>query len=728
MIADPTPDVSPVTETAAGDQLLLRLMTSLAHEASTDVVVRTALDALVSEFGAAIAALFFVDAEAGVSRLVYNVNYPDDVLEQLREIPLDVPALSNTAIRTGEVQVESSLLAPNHGAAYTRSLGERMGISAAAAVPLLAGGRCIGVIVYGLAETHQFTEAEVSLLHGVGDHIAVALERSRLQEALARRVEEAELLHSIALAASGEDDLQRILAAALDRLVHLIPFTGGSIALVEGDDLVLSAAEGPFAAIAIGQRLPRGRGRSWKIVETGETFFSNDLLAEGLRSMSSDGDQTVRSYLAVPLIWRGAGFGVLEVDSTEPHAFRPADVALMQHVATILSGPIELARRYAAEVRLRRELDEAKGRLEAILESAPMGIFFFDRDDCLAYANPVIYETLRLLPSDELLLGRSWSELAELLAERRWAGEPRDLLAVIDKTRALRSGLLVHDLPLHSPDQMLLRIAAPVFESGTFSGHVVLLIDVTGERQALAQAERAIALRDRFISIASHELRTPLTSIKGVAQLLLRLSNAGLLDNDGLTRQLATIDTQANRLRRLIEELLDVSRIQSGRLELKPEQADLTALIQRAKDVLPEADQHRVHVHTQQPVVGFWDTLRLEQVVMNLMDNALKYSPDDSTVDVHIVQTGDTIHLSVRDAGIGIPIADQHDLFEPFARASNAPTRNRHGLGLGLYITRQIVTLHGGSITVDSNEGQGSTFTVRLPIGHAPQDTDTEAN
>jgi signal transduction histidine kinase len=700
----------------AGYQLLLRLSAALARGADTEVVVRTALDALVAEFGATSAALFFVDEEAGVSRLTYSVNYPAEVHDLLREVSLTAPALSNLALSTGEVQVIRSPEALPPGMEVTRGLGERMGIQSAAAVPLLAGGRRLGVIVYGLAQPYAFTDDDIALLREVGDRVAIALERSRLEEALARRAEEAELLHAIALAASGEDDLERILLAALDRLRNLMAFTGGSIALVEGDELVLRAAAGPFSAVALGQRLPRSRGRSWRIVETGEPFYSPDLAADGLRSLSSDGDRIVRSYLAVPLVWRGAPFGVLQVDSTEPHAFHPSDINLLQRVATLLSGPIELARRYAAEVQLRHDLAETKGRLEAILAHAPMGILFFDRDDCLAYANPVVYETVQLLPSDELLLGRSWDELGRLLAERRWAGDPDDLVTLINDTRQLRDGLFVVDLPLRAPDQLLLRIAAPVFEGGELSGHVILLIDVTNERRALADAERAIALRDRFISIASHELRTPLTSIKGVAQLLLRLSDAGLLTEEVLARQLATIDGQADRLRRLIEELLDVSRIQAGRLELRREAADLAALVRNAVETLPEESRERVRVTAEPSVPGHWDTLRIEQVVMNLLDNALKYSPADTPVVVRVTQAGHEALLSVSDRGIGIPAADQRDLLQPFARASNAATRNEGGLGLGLYITRQIVERHGGTLDVASIEGQGSTFTVRLPM------------
>jgi signal transduction histidine kinase len=712
------PDTPPVIASptdAAGERLLERLSAALAREPRPDIVIRSAIDALVSEVGASVAACFMVDDDARVSRPVYTVNYPDDVLELLHEVPLDRPAISNVALRTGEVYVINSREDASPEVGYSRQLGERMGIHAAAAVPLLIGGRRLGVLVYGLAEPHLFSAAEIALLREVGGRIATAIERARLEEQLARRVEEAELLHAIASAAAGEDDLGRILAAALERLAGLVPFTGGSIALVEDDALVIKAARGPFADIALDRRAPRGRGRTWRVVESGEPFLSDDLAAEGLRTLTREDGKTIRSYLAVPLAWRGRIFGILQVDSTAPGAFRAADVTLMQRVATLLSGPIELALRYADEVQLRHELDEAKGRLEAILEHAPMGVFFFSADSRLAFWNRAALDVLRLMPEAELRIGRDWDDLAGAMLRGRWAGEPGQPAAIVAATQALRSGILVHDFPLRDPEQMLLRIAAPVFESGHFSGHVILLIDVTAERQALGNAELAIAARDRFISIASHELRTPLTSIKGTAQLVLRAHDAGRLHPERLARQLAVIDQQAERLRQLVDDLLDVSRIQSGRIDLRPEPVDLAERIRALVRALPVARRGRVQLDLPAGATGRWDPLRLDQVVMNLLDNALKYSAPETTVDVTLRRDANDAVLTVVDRGIGIPRESQRTLFEPFARAANAVQRDDSGLGLGLFITRQIVERHGGTIAVASVEGEGTTFTVRLP-------------
>ncbi|HEV8638212.1 MAG TPA: GAF domain-containing sensor histidine kinase [Chloroflexota bacterium] len=181
-------------------------------------------------------------------------------------------------------------------------------------------------------------------------------------QALDRTLAEAELLNAVAAAANGEADLERLLAGALEHLRRVIPFTGAAIALVEGNPsvpsgqaLVIQAALGPFAEQARGQRRPRARdGAAWRVVETGEPFLSDDVLAEWLEPTHSFG-----SYLAVPLGWRRRRFGVLEIDSTAPAAFDAADLRLMERVAATLSGSIELAARYAAEVRYAAELQSA---------------------------------------------------------------------------------------------------------------------------------------------------------------------------------------------------------------------------------------------------------------------------------------------------------------------------------------------------------------------------------
>src|SRR5574341_333766 len=185
------------------------------------------------------------------------------------------------------------------------------------------------------------------------------------EDVVDRSLRETELLNAIAAAASGETSLERILSVTLQHLGSFIAFTGGSIALIEGDDLVIRAALGPFAGEAIGQRLRRGTGRAWQIVQTQEAFLSDDVQAQGVRPTTN-----LRSYLGVPLIWAGRAFGILEIDSTEPGAFRASDIGLLRRVAAILSGLAQVALRLHAEVRALTAADQARRRLALIAEAS----------------------------------------------------------------------------------------------------------------------------------------------------------------------------------------------------------------------------------------------------------------------------------------------------------------------------------------------------------------------
>ncbi len=238
------------------------------------------------------------------------------------------------------------------------------------------------------------------------------------------------------------------------------------------------------------------------------------------------------------------------------------------------------------------------------------------------------------------------------------------------------------------------------------------------EQAARAEAEAAVRARDEFLSIASHELKTPLTALQLQAHLLLQSLWKGgptSLPPEQLIAMLESVERQVKRFVKLIDNLLDVSRIEAGRLELEPEEVDL-AEVARGVAARFEAELARsgssLTLAFEGPVVGHWDRLRVDQVVTNLVSNAVKYGAG-RPIDVRVEGDGKTARLVVRDQGIGIAREDQARIFERFERA--APSRQYAGLGMGLYITRQIVEAHGGSIRVASAPGAGSTFTVELP-------------
>ncbi|NJN16490.1 MAG: response regulator [Oscillochloris sp.] len=231
-------------------------------------------------------------------------------------------------------------------------------------------------------------------------------------------------------------------------------------------------------------------------------------------------------------------------------------------------------------------------------------------------------------------------------------------------------------------------------------------------------ARDAVKLRDDFLSIASHELRTPLTSMLGYIQLLERVLRRKHELSEREERALRTITAQTKRLNTLITAMLDVSRLQDGQLSIDREVLDLRPIVERSvAEFQPTLNSHQmVLAKPDEPVLVLGDEVRLQQVLLNLLSNAVKYSPQGGTVAVRVEQNPGWATIAISDEGIGIPRESLDRLFSRFFRASNANERRISGIGLGLYVVNAIVTLHGGTISVDSQIGCGSTFTIRLPL------------
>jgi signal transduction histidine kinase len=252
--------------------------------------------------------------------------------------------------------------------------------------------------------------------------------------------------------------------------------------------------------------------------------------------------------------------------------------------------------------------------------------------------------------------------------------------------------------------------------------HAVLL---QREQAARSETESALKTRDDFLAAASHELRNPLNALMLQLGGLRRAAqrDPSSLATPAMTGRLDRSEEQITRLVRLVDTLLDVSRIKSGRLDIEYAEVDLVAV---AKSVVQQLDPigDGVSVRLQAPptLVGRWDPLRVEQVLTNLVSNALKYG-DGKPVDVDISRDGDCAHIAVTDRGIGIPSDMVQRLFARFERLT--PDHRRGGFGLGLWITRQIVNAFGGTIEVRSELGKGSTFSVALP--RQPRACDAQA-
>ncbi len=234
------------------------------------------------------------------------------------------------------------------------------------------------------------------------------------------------------------------------------------------------------------------------------------------------------------------------------------------------------------------------------------------------------------------------------------------------------------------------------------------------EEQLRRAEERKVAARDEFLSVAAHELKTPITSLRLAVQHLVRQSERGALDQRGLARALATVDEQSTRLTRLVTQLLDTVRLQADRLELEVEVADVTAIVTRSvEDARAASERHEIVVTAPPSLPAMVDALRLEQVMANLLDNAIKFSPDGGRIDVSVSRRDGGVRLEVRDHGIGIPVAERVRVFERFHQAHGDD--HRFGLGLGLYVSKQIVDRHGGRIEVEGPDSGGTRVVVCIP-------------
>ncbi len=433
------------------------------------------------------------------------------------------------------------------------------------------------------------------------------------------------------------------------------------------------------------------------VLRTGEPLLMPDLQAEA-EAMSHDAKhaRAIRriantSGLVAPLIARGRTLGTISLGTIEGQPrFDESDLAMGMELARRISLALDNARLYA-------EAQERAHAAEA-LEYVDDGVILVDEAGIVRLWNPTAAISLRR-PAVEAV-GRP---IAELLGDWQSLQSRIPVASEPQAGGASRQQTLPVDV---QGEERWLSISAVRFPAGT----VYAFRDVTDER-AVEQ------MKTDFVSTVSHELRTPLAAIYGAAMTLRRRDVA--VEESQRDRLLEVVSSEADRLARIVNDILWASRLESGRMSIAIERCDAAAITSEVVDVLrsraPEGIEVAVRKGRGLPQIAA-DPDKLRQILTNLIDNGIKYSPDGGRVEVEIGRSGGRVRFRVTDKGLGIPPAEQDRIFEKFFRLDPNLTRGVGGTGLGLYISRELVTRMNGRIWVDSDGRTGSSFFLELPI------------
>ncbi len=514
-------------------------------------------------------------------------------------------------------------------------------------------------------------------------------------------------------------DLGEIFRAAIVKLQRVIEFRRASVVLITDDrtryylHTLYDAVRGSF--VEKKETFALDSGLPGQVMRTGEAIRVDAF--GGTEGIRTDNEKKV-SALIVPLHLDGEVIGTLNLGHGEVGVYRDEDLKL----AVILARQIETSLHYSkllATIQRQREtltseqakLESERSRLEALIEASDAAILMVS-DGRVAHVNRVMAELLGI-PA-EVVMGAPIEQINRALA--RFLGDPGALTA---QTAALESA----DTPLRDrvefefPQKRICRrTVAPVLGvGGEALGHVMIYRDITRE----AEAEAA---KDEFVSVVSHELRTPLTSVKTSLSLLAKGAGGKITER---MREFVNIALRnLDRLIRLVDELLDLSRIQSGRVVVELVPVSVKDAADRAVQAVRGFAQERgVKLQCEDaedaPVV-MAHTDRLEQVIVNLLSNAIKFSPPEGRVGLCWRTDPEFAVLEISDEGPGIPADQLETIFEKFRQLERSATRTHGGVGLGLAISQTIVEHFGGDLWAESEEGCGSRFFVRLRLAQIP--------
>lgn len=638
---------------------------ALGLEESLRVVLRSARELLHADQGS----VMLVGDDRKL-RIVAADGIPDQVVASVA-IPLG-EGISGRAAQTGmALRIDDSATS-----GMQSHVSKERGIRSALCVPLRTAGTTVGVLNLNLVEGDRvFDDSDLRLAQFFGDQAATAIHKARMLETATRRGEDLSLLLEASQGLIGVLEAEPLLTRVLDGAMKLAGARAGFVSLMDDEAGRLSL--GVYQGVTRHDiREVIGR-RGFIDLFSGELRVIAVGDADPLEGLGSPEDRAVLVGMRVEPRVRAL---LLLVGDAPPEA----RLDLLRALASQASLAIRNAQLY-------RQVGEKETELASIVYSLPNPVIVVDSAGRLVVANPAA-EELFAFSADFQKQKPIEGALGHPELEAMLLGEGEETLSV------------TAGVPTPSTwTARVSRVQAP----DTEGGRVLTMYDVTKEHEV----EK---MKEDFVSIIGHELRTPLTLIKGYIKTLLAKGNQ--LSEETRRDSLLTAESQAQRLERLIEDLLYVSHIETVRPPLHLEEVDLVAL---AEELLSEfqgretAREFRLRAPAELRL--HLDRTKIGQVLFHLLDNACKYSEADDPVEVEITDGPEKVELSVKDEGVGILSEDVESLFTRFHQVDTSSTREHGGTGVGLYISKAFVDAHKGAIRVNSVWKKGSTFRVFLP-------------
>ncbi len=351
-----------------------------------------------------------------------------------------------------------------------------------------------------------------------------------------------------------------------------------------------------------------------------------------------------------------------------------------------------------------QELQENEAFLSSIIQTVRESLLVLDPDFRVVSVNSYFLKTFKV--TEEETIGKILYELGN----HQWDIEPlrEMLIKILPTNNPVIDFEVDHDFPYIGRKLMLLNAYRIEFE-GQYKDRILLAIeDITDKREIDRR-------KDDFLSIASHELKTPLTTIKTLVQLLERMLDKGI--DDKFRSTLHKVSVNIERLNNLITELLDTSKIHSGNIEINRKPFDINALVHETVEnsLYNVSSSHEIEIKGTTEAIVEGDEIKISQVLNNIVSNAVKYSPGQRKIEILLGNVGNFVKVSVKDFGVGIDYDDKSKIFERFFRVKDVQQKFS-GLGIGLYVSQEIIKMHGGTIWVESELGSGSVFSFTLPI------------